>query len=211
MLRQRRTTWDANFIAVLASNHCAYHRPAAPIRGFRRMATIISHAAVPVAIGIGLGKRRIPRALMLAGAAAAMLPDADVIFFRFGATYDTIWAHRGFTHSVGFAVLVGVVAVLVLRSAHPLLSFGFVALASLSHGLLDMLTNGGHGVAILWPATDHRYFFNWRPIEISPLAVARFIPRLARIAWSEFLWIWVPATIVAAGLRAVRHHQGAIS
>jgi inner membrane protein len=175
------------------------------------MATIISHAAVPIAIALGLGEKRVPPKLMLAGVAASMLPDADVIFFRFGATYDTIWAHRGFTHSVGFALITGLVALLLLmRTARPTLVFAFIAFASVSHGLLDMLTNGGHGIAILWPATPQRYFFDWRPIEVSPLAPPRFIRRAVRIALSEFLWIWVPATIVALGLRASRHHQGAI-
>lgn len=175
------------------------------------MATIISHAAVPIAIALGFGEKRIPRTLMLAGIAASMLPDADVIFFRFGATYDTVWAHRGFTHSMGFAIMTGLVAVLLSRwTARPALAFMFVTFASLSHGLLDMLTNGGHGIAILWPATPQRYFFDWRPIEVSPLAASRFLRRAVRIAVSEFLWIWVPTTIVALGLRAFRHKQGAI-
>ncbi|HEV2595677.1 MAG TPA: metal-dependent hydrolase [Sphingomicrobium sp.] len=174
------------------------------------MATIVSHAAVPLAIAVGLGGRRIPRTLALAGVAASMLPDADVIFFRFGATYDSSWAHRGFTHSVGFAIIMGLVAVLLFwRARRPVFVFVFVAFASVSHGLLDMLTNGGHGVAILWPASTQRYFFDWRPIEVSPLAAARFVHRAVRIAFSEFLWIWVPATIVGLVLRALRHAQGA--
>ena len=68
------------------------------------MPTIISHAAVPLAIGIGLGQRRIPAPLLAMGVVASMLPDADVLLFRLGATYDTAWAHRGFSHSLGFAV-----------------------------------------------------------------------------------------------------------
>jgi len=27
------------------------------------------------------------------------------------------------------------------------------------HGLLDMITNGGKGVAFLWPFTSERFFF----------------------------------------------------
>jgi inner membrane protein len=72
-----------------------------------------------------------------------------------------------------------------------------------------MLTNGGHGVAILWPLSDQRYFFDWRPIQVSPLQASRFVTRAAGIASSEFLWIWVPATIVALAIRATRPHQGA--
>ena len=172
------------------------------------MATIVSHAAVPLAVAMGLGKRRIPWPLVIAGVIAAIAPDADVILFRFGATYDTVWAHRGFTHSMGFALLAALVTVSLLRTVAPRVAFTFVAFSALSHGLLDMLTNGGHGIAILWPATPKRYFFEWRPIEVSPLSAARFVGRASRIARSEFLWIWVPASIVALGLRAFRQPNG---
>ena len=173
------------------------------------MPTIISHAAVPLALGIGLGEKRIPRALLAAGVVASMLPDADVILFRFGASYDTPWAHRGFSHSLTFAILLGALAALILkRCSPPLLAFAFVAVSAASHGLLDMMTNGGHGVAVLWPFTNDRYFFDWRPIRVAPLALSRFPPRAAAIVRTEFLWIWVPAIIVALGLRFWRRRRG---
>ena len=169
------------------------------------MPTIISHTAVPLAVGLGLGNARIPRLLLIGGIVASMLPDVDVILFRFGATYSDIWSHRGFSHSIGFAILLGLIAAAVLRkSVSPLLGFAFVALSALSHGLLDMMTNGGHGVAILWPLSGQRYFFAWRPIQVSPLAADRFVKRATIIAETEILWIWLPAIIVALGLRASR-------
>ena len=169
------------------------------------MPSIISHAAVPLAIGFGLGEKRIPRPLLAAAVIAAMLPDADVLLFRFGATYASVWSHRGVTHSIGFAIVGAVVALLLLRrKAPPLLTFAFVAFSTASHGLLDMMTNGGHGVAYLWPLTDQRYFFDWRPIQVSPLAASRFIKRAAAVAETELIWIWLPAIIVALTLRATR-------
>jgi inner membrane protein len=167
------------------------------------MPTIISHAAVPLAVGLGLGEKRIPIPLLIAGVAASMVPDADVIFFRFGATYDSAWAHRGLSHSLGFAVLLGIVASICLRKRVPaLVTAGFIALSAGSHGLLDMLTTGGHGVAILWPLTTDRYFFDWRPIQVSPLSASRFFARVGKIAQSDIRWIWLPALVVALGLRA---------
>jgi inner membrane protein len=174
------------------------------------MPTIVSHAVVPLALGLGLGKQRIPRPLLAAGIIASMLPDADVILFRFGATYDTPWAHRGFSHSLAFAIFLGVLAAIALqRFAPPLIAFAFVAVSAASHGLLDMMTNGGHGVAILWPFTDHRYFFDWRPIRVAPIALSRFPPRAAAIVTTEFLWIWLPGFLVALVLRAWRRREGA--
>jgi inner membrane protein len=172
--------------------------------------SIISHAAVPLAIGVGLGERRIPKLLLVAGIVAAMLPDADVILFNFGATYASVWSHRGVTHSLGFAILVGLIAAMLLRrTAAPLLTFAFVACSAASHGLLDMLTNGGHGVAFLWPLSGERYFFDWRPIQVSPLAASRFMKRAGAVAKTELIWIWLPAIIVAIGLRATRSREGA--
>src|SRR5690348_18421064 len=122
------------------------------------MPTIISHAAVPLAAGVGLGRKRIPRPVLITGIVASMLPDADVLMFRFGATYDSVWSHRGVTHSIGFALLIaGVGAFLLRRFAPPLMAFAFVFLSTGSHELLDMLTNGGHGVAIFWPLSEQRY------------------------------------------------------
>jgi inner membrane protein len=172
--------------------------------------TIVSHAAIPLALGLGLGKNRISRPLLGAGIIASMLPDADVILFRLGATYDTAWSHRGFSHSLAFAIFLGLIAAIALRRvARPLVAFGFVAIAAASHGLLDMMTNGGHGIAILWPVTDQRYFFDWRPIRVAPLALNRFPARAAAIVRTELLWIWVPAFLVALGLRSWRRREGA--
>ena len=169
------------------------------------MPSIVSHAAVPLALAVAFGERRIPRALLITGVVASMLPDADVVLFRFGATYDTVWSHRGFSHSLGFAILLGVAAALCLRKLAPrLLAFAFVGLSAASHGLLDMMTNGGHGIAILWPLTDQRYFFDWRPIQVSPLAASRFLARAGAVVETELLWIWLPAILVGLTLRAGR-------
>jgi inner membrane protein len=35
-----------------------------------------------------------------------MLPDADVLAFKFGVAYGNMFGHRGFTHSLLFAFVV---------------------------------------------------------------------------------------------------------
>jgi inner membrane protein len=176
------------------------------------MPTIISHAAVPLALGIGLGEKRIPRALLITGVIASMLPDADVLLFGFGATYDDVWSHRGFAHSLGFALLVALACAALLRKAAPPFAAAvFVFISTASHGLLDMLTSGGHGIAILWPVTADRYFFDWRPIQVAPIVgpqfIARFANRAGALVRTEALWIWLPATIVAVMLRFWRKEK----
>jgi inner membrane protein len=174
--------------------------------------TIISHAAVPLALGVGLGEKRIPRALLITGIAASMLPDADVILFGFGATYHDVWSHRGFAHSLGFALLVVLGAAALLRKvAPPFVTAAFVFVATASHGLLDMLTSGGHGVAIFWPVTADRYFYDWRPIQVAPIVgpefIGRFTSRATALLETEMLWIWLPAAIVAVVLRLWRKEK----
>jgi inner membrane protein len=76
-----------------------------------------------------------------------------------------------------------------------------------SHGILDALTNGGRGIAFFAPFSDHRYFFPWRPIQVSPIGVGFFSPRGHRVLASEAAWIWVPSAIIAVSARLFRNGQ----
>lgn len=145
-----------------------------------------------------------------------MLPDADVIAFTLGIPYGDMFGHRGFTHSFFFAVIVG--ALTAWHYSHPshphpphpphpsALFFWFTAVTA-SHGLLDALTNGGRGIAFFAPFSDYRYFFPWRPIQVSPIGVGFFSARGLRVLASEAGWIWVPSAIIAASARLFRNGQ----
>ncbi|MSG11225.1 hypothetical protein GKF84_25260, partial [Escherichia coli] len=54
------------------------------------MPTVITHAAVPICLGLGLGLKVIPPRLLFAGIALAMLPDADVLSFKLGVSYGNV-------------------------------------------------------------------------------------------------------------------------
>ena len=71
------------------------------------MPTVFSHAAAPLALGLGLGRTTVPRRLLAVGVVAAALPDLDVVTFSFGIPYAADLGHRGFSHSLAFAALVG--------------------------------------------------------------------------------------------------------
>ncbi|MEJ7807366.1 MAG: metal-dependent hydrolase [Telluria sp.] len=167
------------------------------------MPTIITHAAIPLAIGLGLGSGIISPRLLLAGVAVAILPDADVLAFHLGIPYEHALGHRGFSHALFSAALVGLCAAAGaswLRSAR-LVACLFVTLCMASHGLLDMLTDGGKGVALLWPFSTQRLFFPWHRIEVSPLRLDRILSaRGIEVALSELRWVWLPATIACAAL-----------
>ncbi|HEY0198608.1 MAG TPA: metal-dependent hydrolase [Rhodanobacter sp.] len=163
------------------------------------MPTIFTHAAIPLLLGAAAGKRRVSHPLLFAGILAAMLPDADVLGFRFGIAYADAFGHRGAAHSIAFAVLLALLAALLhgpLRSP-PWRAFGFVGLAALSHPLLDACTNGGLGVALWWPFDTHRFFFPWRPIEVSPIGARFFSARGWLAIQSELVWAWLPMAAIA--------------
>ena len=137
----------------------------------------------------------------LALSAISMLPDADVIAFVFRIPYEAPWGHRGATHSFGFAVLCGLVfwgGCLALRTPmrKALILSGTVAAVMASHGLLDTLTDGGLGAALLWPISDERFFAPWRPIPVSPIGRAFISMRGLRILFTE-LAFFSPLVIFA--------------
>jgi len=172
--------------------------------------TPFTHPAVPLAITAGLGRARIPLRLMAAGAFASMLPDADVVAFRLGIPYAHTFGHRGASHSLAFAVLVALAASALHAKlgASRRATFLLVLAAAASHPLLDALTDGGLGVALLWPFSSERFFAPVRPIHVAPISARRlFSARAAAVFTSEALWVWGPCAVASAIAQSVRRHR----
>ncbi len=185
------------------------------------MASILTHPVVPLAIGLGAGLKRVPSRLLLLACLASILPDLDVLAFKFGIPYHSDYGHRGFSHSISFALLTGVLAAVfnTQLKAGRLTVFLVISLSTLSHGLLDAATNGGLGVAFFWPVDSGRYFLPWRPLQVSPIGVSPFFSEWGlRTLLSELRFVWLPALLLTAlsmlvqRLRRVhntrRHHTG---
>ena len=119
--------------------------------------------------------------------ALSMLPDADVIAFALGIPYEASFGHRGASHSLCFALLMGLVVGLVARLARGAwLRLGcLTVLVVASHPILDAMTTGGLGVALLWPWSDARIFFDWRPIPVAPIGPAFFSLKGLQVALAE--------------------------
>ncbi len=178
------------------------------------MTTLITHPLPVLAVGLALGSRVIPPRLLLAGMLAACLPDLDVVAFKLGIAYQDALGHRGFSHSLLFAVLVGALGAVGCRlfGCGPLKACLWIGLATASHSVLDAMTDGGLGVAWFWPWSDQRYFLPLHPIEVSPIGLSRFLsPRGAQVLLSEARWVWIPCLTVALGgiaLRRLLHVRG---
>ena len=162
------------------------------------MPTIMSHGLVPLAGTLILGRSRLSTPVMATGLVFAMLPDADVVGFGLGIEYGDNWGHRGASHSLVFAAVAALFVTALVRPQRYCIAAVFLFLSMASHGLLDMLTNGGLGVALLWPFEQTRHFAPLTPIAVSPIGLADFISaRGATVLYSEAVWIWMPLTLVA--------------
>jgi len=164
------------------------------------MPTILSHPAIPIAVGFAFGSKVIKKPLLIAGIVASVLPDLDVIAFRFGIPYSAEFGHRGFSHSLFFAAVMAVFgALLFKRFSQPYttsLWFLFVSMAS--HGLLDTFTTGGKGIELLWPFSQHRFFSPFQVIRVSPLSLSRFFSSNGlAVLTSELQWVWLPSFCLA--------------
>jgi len=177
------------------------------------VASAFSHAVAALSLGTCFYRPGVSKRVWVAGAVCSVIPDLDVVGFRFGIRYADFWGHRGFTHSLVFAALLtGVVMFVCFRHGAPGLGrlplSAYLFLATASHGVLDAMTNGGLGVAFFSPFNNGRYFLPWRPIRVSPLSFGRFFsPQGYLILKSELLWIWLPAGLFAVMVLMLRPRQ----
>jgi inner membrane protein len=175
------------------------------------MASVFGHILASSALGYSLFPKQLrPATLALAGF-CAFAPDLDVLGFYLGISYGSPWGHRGFTHSLFFALFFGLLMARLLRDRTTGRTSAGLALwcvlSTASHPLLDMLTNGGRGCALWWPFNAERLFFPARPILVSPIGAGAFFSDWGlRVLWSELVWIGLPAlgaTLFVGAARAV--------
>ena len=161
---------------------------------------MFTHPAIPLAIGTGLGKKSVTGKLLVLGILFSILPDCDVIAFKFGIPYSSQWGHRGFTHSLFFAGIMSIVFAYAFSrklEINRVRIFSFLFIAMASHGLLDMFTDGGLGIALLWPFDHARYFWPYQVIKVSPIGISFFSDWGLHTLVSEFFWIWLPSLFAA--------------
>jgi len=166
------------------------------------MPSFFSHAITGYAIRKVVGPQKAPWSLSFCAAVCAALPDIDVLGFKMGISYHDVWGHRGMTHSIAFALLIGVLVAFVLCKgkvkASPFIRYALVLfLATLSHGIFDAMTSGGLGIAFFAPFDETRYFLPWRPIQVSPLSIQAFLGEWGwRVIKSEFFYLWIPSLLI---------------
>jgi inner membrane protein len=158
------------------------------------MASAFVHAVASVAIGKLSFLQKVDWEFWALGAFCAVIPDADVLAFKFGIPYEIMWGHRGITYSLSFAVLLSLWVWFAfyrqekLRTLHGALILLFFILATASHAILDAMTTGGLGIAFFAPFHNERYFLAFRPIAVSPIGIKNFFSEWGwRVVKSEFI------------------------
>lgn len=169
--------------------------------------TLLTHPAVPLALATTRGSGATSQRLLVAAVVCSELPDVDSLGYFAGIPYDHVFGHRGISHSILFAALIaalGAASSSLLR-AKPLWSFLLLLSSTASHGILDAMTDGGLGVAFLSPFSNHRFFFAWRPIPVSPLGIGHFFSSdTVALLVGELLFVWLPCLLVAATALSIR-------
>jgi inner membrane protein len=162
----------------------------------------LTQIVLGAAVGEAVGGRKMGAKAALWGAIGGTIPDLDVFFRSFYHPFDAALVHRGFSHSLLFALLAG-----------PLLGWLFTklykqryeqktwvllwTLAIVTHPMLDIFTN--YGTQFLWPF-DPRITFNTVSI-IDPLYTVPFMilllvalftkrtnPKRSKWNWAGISW-----------------------
>lgn len=168
------------------------------------MPTIFSHAITAIPISLGFAEKINKRKLIILSIIFSILPDLDGIGFQFGIKYNSLFGHRGFSHSLFFILIASIVFIFLtsseikLKSKKALLLFlNFFTIGAL-HIMLDSMTNGGLGVALFSPFSNQRFFLPWRPIEVSAILPQYFfqLDGLAVIKF-ELLYLVLPSILIS--------------
>lgn len=181
------------------------------------MASLFGHIAASTAIGYAFFPKQVRPITLAVAAFCAFAPDLDVLAFRFGVPYQSEWGHRGWTHSLVFALLAAGLIAWIFSSFQSQSGhsgrrglFAWFILSMASHPLLDMMTNGGRGCALWWPFSTDRIFLPWRPVQVSPLSMADFFsPWGLEVLASEIIWIGLPCVALVWMMRLWRNSKQA--
>lgn len=160
------------------------------------MASVFGHALVGATLSKVLYRDQV-KLLPLLAVISALLPDVDVLSFKLGYAYEHWLGHRGFTHSILFAIIWSLVLSLMFGKSKKGLFMVVLFLSTISHALLDAMTNGGLGVGFFIPFNDTRYFFGCRPILVSPIGISNFFSEWGlKVIMSELIWIGIPCGVI---------------
>ena len=124
----------------------------------------ITHIALGACVGEAFFGRGFGKKAMLWGALAQSAPDIDFLGSLWLSTDESLLAHRGFTHSITFALMISPVLALVAEKIHRPhnIRFSKWLIFFLTEVFLHLFIDGfnNYGVGWLEPFSHHRFSFN---------------------------------------------------
>jgi len=171
------------------------------------VASIFGHGVVGFTITKLIGNKQ-SKWLLLAAIFSTILPDFDIITFKFGIPYEHPLGHRGFSHSVLFSIIWALILMFTLGRKNKLIWFIVIFLSTISHGILDAMTSGGRGVGFFIPFNNDRFFFPFREIIVSPLGIQKFFSTWGlRVILSEIKFIVIPSLLILLILGTLKKYK----
>ncbi|WP_034061404.1 metal-dependent hydrolase [Lacinutrix jangbogonensis] len=159
------------------------------------MASLFGHGLVGFTL-TKIASAKTSKLLLFLAIGSAIFPDLDVVTFG-KIPYSHPFGHRGFTHSIVFAVIWAAILAFIFTKTKRKLFFIVLFLSTISHGILDALTTGGKGVGFLIPFNNDRFFFPWKVIKVSPIGISKFFSSWGmEVILSELKYIGIPCLIV---------------
>ena len=148
----------------------------------------LTQIVLGAAVGEVVAGRRLGNKAILWGAVGGTIPDLDVLFGLFATDLQNLLWHRGVTHSIVFALVMGPVMGWLLNQFYlrkdghnRRLWTQLFFWAIFTHPLLDAFTN--YGTQLFWPFWDVRIAFNTVSV-VDPLYT---VPLLVTVIWALFL------------------------
>jgi len=164
------------------------------------MPTIITHAMLGLPISVSILKKKQTRKIVILSMLCAVIPDIDGIGYFFGIPYNSIFGHRGFSHSILFIFFLAFFMVYLFfrdlklwSRQFNVLFFNFLIIG-FSHIIFDAMTSGGLGVAFFSPFSGQRFFLPWRPVPVSAILPRYFFALDGlRVLRAELLYFILPS------------------
>jgi inner membrane protein len=163
--------------------------------------SLLGHIAIGAVVGRGTTGQGEPAEVLapriLGLAALAMLPDLDLALHEL-IPQSTLFEHRGPSHSLAVALLVGLVVGLVVLGTgdgHPVKWAVIATVVVASHGVMDAFGQSPLGVELLWPISDVRLLAPWQVLPNPMLGRPVFANFVVPVALE--LVLFLPAWLYA--------------
>jgi len=148
------------------------------------------------------------RRVITLAAICAVAPDLDLIGWPLGMSPYAPLGHRGLSHSIAFAVLLGGIAAMAFLSdvtrRERAAAAAALILATVTHSVLDALTTYSPTGPAFWaPFSNHRYRFPWTPLTGAG--------GLATDFGREALYVYLPALVLILSLEWWRRRHAVVA